>query len=172
MVQFLSINFISWISSIFIRFFKSSRFFVSLCIYFFFVCFFVSFYSWQGDTTMATPENSRPLWEKTFHCAGHQTPQLFPIRRISNSPWRIEFYIHFNITLPEKPRSSEISYPFKFPDQHSALIYVVSNVYTFHQFHSLLTLVGFRQKTNSETPCYWIFIWKTFTIKFQSCKVR
>ena len=32
MVQFLSINFFSWISSIFVTFFKSSRFFVSLCI--------------------------------------------------------------------------------------------------------------------------------------------
>ena len=31
MVQFLSINFFSWISSIFVGFFKSSRFFVSLC---------------------------------------------------------------------------------------------------------------------------------------------
>ena len=31
MVQFLSINFFSWISSIFIGLFKSSRFFVSLC---------------------------------------------------------------------------------------------------------------------------------------------
>ena len=34
MVQFLSINFFSWISSIFVGFFKSSRFFVSLCISF------------------------------------------------------------------------------------------------------------------------------------------
>ena len=33
MVQFLSINFFSWISSIFVGFFKSSRFFVLLCIY-------------------------------------------------------------------------------------------------------------------------------------------
>jgi hypothetical protein len=32
MVQFLSINFFSWISSIFVGFFESSRFFVSLCI--------------------------------------------------------------------------------------------------------------------------------------------
>ena len=32
MVQFLSINFFSWNSSIFVGFFKSSRFFVSLCI--------------------------------------------------------------------------------------------------------------------------------------------
>ena len=32
MVQFLSINFFSWISSIFVGFFKSSRFLVSLCI--------------------------------------------------------------------------------------------------------------------------------------------
>ena len=32
MVQFLSINFFCWISSIFVRFFKSSRFFVSPCI--------------------------------------------------------------------------------------------------------------------------------------------
>ena len=32
MVQFLSINFFSWISSIFVGFFKSSRFFVSPCI--------------------------------------------------------------------------------------------------------------------------------------------
>ena len=32
MVQFLSINFFSWISSIFVRFFKSSYFFVSPCI--------------------------------------------------------------------------------------------------------------------------------------------
>jgi len=32
MVQFLSINFFSWISSIFVGFFKSSHFFVSLCI--------------------------------------------------------------------------------------------------------------------------------------------
>ena len=32
MVQFLSINFFSWISSIFVGFFKSSRFFVSQCI--------------------------------------------------------------------------------------------------------------------------------------------
>ena len=32
MVQFLSINFFSWISSIFVVFFKSSRFFVSHCI--------------------------------------------------------------------------------------------------------------------------------------------
>jgi len=31
MVQLLSINFFSWISSIFVGFFKSSRFFVSLC---------------------------------------------------------------------------------------------------------------------------------------------
>jgi len=31
MVQFLSINFCSWISSIFVGFFKSSRCFVSLC---------------------------------------------------------------------------------------------------------------------------------------------
>ena len=31
MVQFLSINFFSWISSIFVGFFKSSRFFVSPC---------------------------------------------------------------------------------------------------------------------------------------------
>jgi len=31
MVQFLSIYFFSWISSIFVEFFKSSRFFVSLC---------------------------------------------------------------------------------------------------------------------------------------------
>ena len=31
MVQFLSINFFSWISSIFVGFFKSYRFFVSLC---------------------------------------------------------------------------------------------------------------------------------------------
>ena len=30
MVQFLSVNFFSWISSIFVGFFKSSRFFVSL----------------------------------------------------------------------------------------------------------------------------------------------
>ena len=30
MVQFLSINFFSWITSIFVGFFKSSRFFVSL----------------------------------------------------------------------------------------------------------------------------------------------
>ena len=34
MVQFLSIIFFSWIYSIFVGFFKSSRFFVSLCIYF------------------------------------------------------------------------------------------------------------------------------------------
>ena len=33
MVQFLSINFFSWISSIFVGFFKSSHFFVSLFIY-------------------------------------------------------------------------------------------------------------------------------------------
>ena len=33
MVQFLSINFFSWISSIFVGFFVSSRFFVSPCIY-------------------------------------------------------------------------------------------------------------------------------------------
>ena len=33
MVQFLSINFFSWISSIFVGFFKSSRFFVSPCTY-------------------------------------------------------------------------------------------------------------------------------------------
>ena len=32
MVKFLSINFFSWISSIFVGFFKSSSFFVSLCI--------------------------------------------------------------------------------------------------------------------------------------------
>ena len=32
MVQFLSIYFFSWISSIFVGFFKSSRFFVSPCI--------------------------------------------------------------------------------------------------------------------------------------------
>ena len=32
MVQFLSIDFFSWISLIFVGFFKSSRFFVSLCI--------------------------------------------------------------------------------------------------------------------------------------------
>ena len=32
MIQFLSINFFSWISSIFVGFFKSSRFLVSLCI--------------------------------------------------------------------------------------------------------------------------------------------
>ena len=32
MVQFLSINFFSWIFSIFVGFFKSSRFFVSPCI--------------------------------------------------------------------------------------------------------------------------------------------
>ena len=32
MVQFLSIIFFSWISSIFVGFFKSSRFFMSLCI--------------------------------------------------------------------------------------------------------------------------------------------
>ena len=32
MVQFLSINFFSWISSIFVGFFKSSRIFVSPCI--------------------------------------------------------------------------------------------------------------------------------------------
>ena len=32
MVQFLSINFFSWISSIFVGFFKSSHFFVSPCI--------------------------------------------------------------------------------------------------------------------------------------------
>ena len=32
MVQFLSIIFFSWISSIFVGFFKSSRFFVSPCI--------------------------------------------------------------------------------------------------------------------------------------------
>ena len=31
MVQFLSINFFSWISSIFVGFFKSFRFFVSPC---------------------------------------------------------------------------------------------------------------------------------------------
>ena len=31
MVQFLSINYFSWISSVFVGFFKSSRFFVSLC---------------------------------------------------------------------------------------------------------------------------------------------
>ena len=33
MDQFLSINFFSWISSIFVGFFKSSRFFVSPCTY-------------------------------------------------------------------------------------------------------------------------------------------
>ena len=33
MVQFLSIIFFSWISSIFVGFFKSSRLFVSLCLY-------------------------------------------------------------------------------------------------------------------------------------------
>ena len=33
MVQFLSIIFFSWISSIFVGVFKSSRFFVSLCIF-------------------------------------------------------------------------------------------------------------------------------------------
>ena len=33
MVQFLSINFFSWISSIFVGFLKSPRFFVSSCIY-------------------------------------------------------------------------------------------------------------------------------------------
>ena len=33
MVQFLSIFFFSWISSIFVGFFISSRFFVSLCIW-------------------------------------------------------------------------------------------------------------------------------------------
>ena len=33
MVQFLSIIFFFWISSIFVGVFKSSRFFVSLCIY-------------------------------------------------------------------------------------------------------------------------------------------
>ena len=32
MVQFLSINFFFWISSIFVGFFKSSRFFVSFCM--------------------------------------------------------------------------------------------------------------------------------------------
>ena len=32
MVQFLSINVFSWISSIFVGFFRSSRFFVSPCI--------------------------------------------------------------------------------------------------------------------------------------------
>ena len=32
MVQFLSINFFPWISSIFVGFFKSSSFFVSPCI--------------------------------------------------------------------------------------------------------------------------------------------
>ena len=41
MVQFLSINFFSWISSIFVGVFKSSRFFVSSCIY---VCI-LSFYT-------------------------------------------------------------------------------------------------------------------------------
>jgi len=34
MVQFLPIIFFSWISSIFVGFFKSSRFFVSLCMTF------------------------------------------------------------------------------------------------------------------------------------------
>ena len=34
MVQFLSIKFFSWISSIFVGFFKSSRFFVSPCSFF------------------------------------------------------------------------------------------------------------------------------------------
>ena len=38
MVQFLSINFFSWISSIFVGFFKTSRFFVSLCILAIFIC--------------------------------------------------------------------------------------------------------------------------------------
>ena len=33
MVQFLSVFFFSWISSIFVGFFKSSRFFVSPCTY-------------------------------------------------------------------------------------------------------------------------------------------
>ena len=43
MVQFLSINFFSWISSIFVGFFKSSRFFVSLSI---------KIYIIQSDTTL------------------------------------------------------------------------------------------------------------------------
>ena len=33
MVKFLSINFICWISSIFVGFFKSSRFFASPCTF-------------------------------------------------------------------------------------------------------------------------------------------
>ena len=57
---------------------------------------------------------------------------------VPNSTRRSLFKIHFNIILPEKPKSSEISYPFKFPDQHSTLIYYVSKAYTFHRFHSLL----------------------------------
>ena len=57
MVQFLSINFFSWISSIFVGFFKSSRFFlchsvygVQLCGQNFTSCV-VSFYVNSSDVT-------------------------------------------------------------------------------------------------------------------------
>ena len=59
MVQFL-LNFFSWISSIFVRFLKNSRFFLSLCII--------------GDRSI---EIGRPFPIKTFHSSCQDTVTVF-----------------------------------------------------------------------------------------------
>ena len=50
MVQFLSINFFCWISSIFVGFFKSSHFFVSLCI----ILYMISLLCWYMEEGYCT----------------------------------------------------------------------------------------------------------------------
>jgi len=65
MVQFLSINFFSWISSIFVGFFKSSHFFVSQC-----VCVHTNEMCWKFPTQQQTL--GRPVWH------GHQLIYVAP----------------------------------------------------------------------------------------------
>ena len=76
MVKFLSIHFFSWISSIFVAFFKSSLFFVSLCIKHEHFLYFVLFKREAKIQSDQTPKSRDIVMSVTHELLTALTPLL------------------------------------------------------------------------------------------------
>ena len=120
MVQFQSINFFSWISSIFVGFFKSSRFFVSPCI--------------MGSKARCRRSSHSLLWEPcTAQQSGSESPnkisRMHSQFALHNSAATYTLYITLS-----KPRNTDWSW-------YAALHHVQLSLAVYYAGHPFINNV-------------------------------